>query len=69
MDKRPPYYYNQAEHFAEILHMLLRMRSLPPKTTVRPDNGTLKATEGSDDNAMRWFDMIQVSRMFSLPTL
>ncbi|KAJ5152040.1 hypothetical protein N7492_010335 [Penicillium capsulatum] len=61
LDKRPPYYYNQSEHFAEILHMLLRMRSLPPKTSVRPDNGTLKAVDGSDENAMRWFDMIQVS--------
>lgn len=46
--------------------MLLRMRSLPPKTTVRPDNGTLKAVEGSDENAMRWFDMIQVSRTLFL---
>lgn len=44
--------------------MLLRMRSLPPKTTVRPDNGTLKAVEGSDEDAVRWFDMIQISRMF-----
>lgn len=47
--------------------MLLRMRSLPPKTTVRPDNGTLKAAEGSDEDAIRWFDMIQISRMF-VPT-
>lgn len=48
--------------------MLLRMRSLPPKTTVRPDNGTLKAVEGSDENAIRWFDMIQVSRMLAPPS-
>lgn len=48
--------------------MLLRMRSLPPKTTVRPDNGTLKAVDGSDENAMRWFDMIQVSRTLLLPS-
>ncbi|KAJ5315822.1 hypothetical protein N7476_006129 [Penicillium atrosanguineum] len=61
LDKRPPYYYNQSERFADILHMLLRMRSLPPKTTVRPDNGTLKAVDGSDENAVRWFDMIQIS--------
>lgn len=61
LDKRPPYYYNQSERFADILHMLLRMRSLPPKTNVRPD-GTLKAADGSDENAMRWFDMIQISR-------
>jgi hypothetical protein len=63
LDKRPPYYYAQSEQFADILHMLLRMRSLPPKTTVRPENGFLKAAEGSDENAVRWFDMIQISRM------
>lgn len=65
LDKRPPYYYNQSDRFADILHMLLRMRSLPPKTTVRPESGVLKAAEGSDENAVRWFDMIQVSRMSS----
>ncbi|KAJ5698591.1 hypothetical protein N7462_000596 [Penicillium macrosclerotiorum] len=64
LDKRPPYYFNQSERFADILHMLLRMRSLPPKTTIRPDNGTLKAVDGSDENAMRWFDMIQVSPFY-----
>ncbi|KAJ6145090.1 hypothetical protein N7470_008985 [Penicillium chermesinum] len=61
LDKRPPYYYNQSERFADILHMLLRMRSLPPKTTIRPESGTLRAVDGSDENAIRWFDMIQVS--------
>ncbi|KAJ5160354.1 uncharacterized protein N7482_007358 [Penicillium canariense] len=61
LDKRPPYYFNQSERFADILHMLLRMRSLPPKTTIRPDSGTLKAIEGSDENAVRWFDMIQIT--------
>ncbi|KAJ5379434.1 hypothetical protein N7509_012553 [Penicillium cosmopolitanum] len=53
----------RSERFADILHMLLRMRSLPPKTTVRPD-GTLKAVDGSDENAMRWFDMIQISPFY-----
>lgn len=42
--------------------MLLKMRSLPPKATPRPDTGILKAVEGSDENAARWFDMIQVYR-------
>lgn len=46
--------------------MLLKMRSLPPKATPRPDTGILKAVEGSDENAIRWFEMIQVSRKFSL---
>lgn len=61
MDKRPPYYYTQSDRFSDILHMLLRMRSLPPKSVVRQDNGTLKAVDGSDEYAMRWFDMIQVT--------
>lgn len=64
LDKRPPYYYTQSERFSDILHMLLRMRSLPPKTVVRPDNGTLKAVDGSDEYAMRWFDMIQVTPFY-----
>ncbi|KAJ5370455.1 uncharacterized protein N7496_006547 [Penicillium cataractarum] len=64
LDKRPPYYYSQSERFADILHMLLRMRSLPPKSVVRPDNGTLKAVDGSDEYAMRWFDMIQVTPFY-----
>ena len=65
LDKRPPYYYTKAEGFSDILHMLLRMRSLPPKTVVNPETGILKAVEGSDENAVRWFDMIQVTRTYS----
>lgn len=42
--------------------MLLKMRALPPKTTLRPDTGIVKAIEGSDENAIRWFDTIQVTR-------
>lgn len=42
--------------------MLLKMRALPPKTTLRPDTGILKAIDGSDENAIRWFDTIQVTR-------
>ena len=46
--------------------MLLKMRSLPPKATPRADNGILKAVDGSDMNAARWFDMIKVSREFTI---
>lgn len=42
--------------------MLLKMRSLPPKASPRPDTGILKAIDGSDENAARWFDTIQVTR-------
>lgn len=41
--------------------MLLKMRGLPPKTSPRPDNGVLKAIEGSDENAIRWFDTIKIT--------
>ncbi|KAF9889199.1 hypothetical protein FE257_007512 [Aspergillus nanangensis] len=64
LDKRPPYYANQGDRFSDILHMLLKMRSLPPKATPRPEDGVLKAVEGSDENAARWFDMIKVTPMF-----
>lgn len=39
------------------------MRHIPPKATFRPDNGILKAVDGSDEHAVRWFDMIQITRM------
>lgn len=46
--------------------MLLKMRSLPPKANPRPDNGILKAVDGSDEHAARWFDMIKITREFPL---
>lgn len=65
LDKRPPYYASQGDRFSDILHMLLKMRSLPPKATPRPEDGILKAVEGSDENAARWFDMIKITRKFT----
>ncbi|KAI9928802.1 hypothetical protein ASPWEDRAFT_168775 [Aspergillus wentii DTO 134E9] len=64
LDKRPPYYANQGDRFSDILHMLLKMRSLPPKANPRPENGILKAVEGSDENAARWFELIKVTPHF-----
>ncbi|KAL1853068.1 hypothetical protein Plec18170_005650 [Paecilomyces lecythidis] len=64
LDKRPPYYASQGDRFSDILHMLLKMRGLPPKTIPRPENGILKAIDGSDENAIRWFDTIKVSPQF-----
>ncbi|RHZ65558.1 hypothetical protein CDV55_104265 [Aspergillus turcosus] len=63
LDKRPPYYANQGDRFSDILHMLLKMRSLPPKAAPGPD-GILKAMDGSDENAARWFDMIKITPLF-----
>ena len=42
--------------------MLLKMRGLPPKASPRPGTGIMKAVEVSDENAARWFDMIQITR-------
>ncbi|KAL4874819.1 hypothetical protein BJY04DRAFT_203121 [Aspergillus karnatakaensis] len=64
LDKRPPYYATQGDRFSDILHMLLKMRSLPPKATPLPDSGILKAVDGSDENAIRWFEMIKISPLF-----
>ncbi|KAL2832144.1 hypothetical protein BDW59DRAFT_181456 [Aspergillus cavernicola] len=64
LDKRPPYYASQGDRFSDILHMLLKMRSLPPKATPLPDSGVLQAVEGSDENALRWFEMIKITPLF-----
>ncbi|PLB43898.1 hypothetical protein P170DRAFT_430904 [Aspergillus steynii IBT 23096] len=64
LDKRPPYYASQGDRFSDILHMLLKMRSLPPKANPRPDSGILKAVDGSDEHAARWFDMIKITPLF-----
>ncbi|KAL4997142.1 hypothetical protein BDV10DRAFT_97290 [Aspergillus recurvatus] len=64
LDKRPQYYATQGDRFSDILHMLLKMRSLPPKASPLPDSGILKAVEGSDENAIRWFDMIKITPLY-----
>ncbi|KAL6239822.1 hypothetical protein BDW75DRAFT_197477 [Aspergillus navahoensis] len=64
LDKRPQYYAAQGDRFSDILHMLLKMRSLPPKASPLPDSGILKAVEGSDENAIRWFDMIKITPLY-----
>ena len=59
LDRRPPYYYEQGEHFADMLQMLLRMRGLPPKTHARPEDGILASD--SDETAREYFDRIRLS--------
>ena len=41
LDRSPGYYVNQGERFAHILHMLLKMRGLPPKIRLRPSSPSL----------------------------
>ncbi|KAI9722358.1 MAG: hypothetical protein M1812_001830 [Candelaria pacifica] len=61
LDRRPPYYYEQGEHFADIVHMLLKMRGLPPKTQPRPEDGILVAGEGSEEIVRRYLNTICIS--------
>ncbi|KAI9828243.1 MAG: hypothetical protein M1826_006069 [Phylliscum demangeonii] len=58
LDRKPLYYYQQSERFADMLHMLLRMRGLPPKTHESP-NGFLAAAD--DDMARHYFECIRIS--------
>lgn len=41
LDRQPPYYSQQGERFSDILHMLLKMRGVPPKCGVRPSDGVI----------------------------
>lgn len=63
LDKRPADYASEAERFTEILYMILRMRNVMPKTVVQPDTGIIRAADGSHPDAIRFFDMVQVTRM------
>ncbi|KAF2145816.1 uncharacterized protein K452DRAFT_295379 [Aplosporella prunicola CBS 121167] len=75
LDKQPPYYSQQGERFSDILHMLLKMRGVPPKTTTEPitnvivpidnqtNNSTTNATinPASDALAKEWFAEVRIT--------
>ncbi|KAI9819903.1 MAG: hypothetical protein M1827_006473 [Pycnora praestabilis] len=61
LDRRPPYYFLQGERFADMVHMLLKMRGLPPKTQARPEDGLLLTAEGTDEVAAIYFNTINIS--------
>lgn len=56
LDKPPAHYSQQGERFSDIVHMLLKMRGVPPKTAARPDDGG-----GADEAARAWYDAVGVS--------
>jgi hypothetical protein len=56
LDKTPIIYGAQGDRFTDMLHMLLRMRSIPPKTHQRPGDNML-ATDG-DQIAKDYFDKL-----------
>lgn len=66
LDKPPAYYSQQAERFSDILHMLLRMRGVPPKTVstlIEPGKDGILAVAGEDADpaAKQWFESVGVS--------
>lgn len=58
LDKPPQHYAAQGDKITNMLQMLLRMRSVPPKTEVRLEDGVL-AANGSED-AQAYFEKIQL---------
>ncbi|KAK8251828.1 hypothetical protein IWZ00DRAFT_252463 [Phyllosticta capitalensis] len=75
LDKPPASYSQQGERFSEILHMLLKMRGVPPKTTTEPitnivvpiDNMTNNVTSNatinprSEELAKEWFAGVRIT--------
>jgi hypothetical protein len=65
LEKGPDTYTNQGDGFSDILHMLLRVRTLIPRTTSRPDDGILRtADKDSDKTATKWFESLSLTEQF-----
>jgi hypothetical protein len=65
LDRKPKFYFEQGERFADMLHMLLKMRNLPPKTHIRVDDNVIVA-EG-DEMVQDYFERIHLTgRLFKL---
>ena len=62
LDKHPLHYSQQGERFSDILLMLLKMRSVPPKPQARSTDGMLVVWgEDADDKVREWYEGIGVS--------
>jgi hypothetical protein len=65
LEKGPDTYTTQGDGFSDVLHMLLRVRTLIPRTTSRPDNGILRtADKDSDKTATKWFEALSLTEQF-----
>ncbi|MCJ1401873.1 hypothetical protein MMC11_005090 [Xylographa trunciseda] len=60
----PSYYSQQGDSFSELICMLLRMRGVPPKTTVHPDSGFLVPVSRDDAAVVRWFEEAKLSNTY-----
>ncbi|KAF1951474.1 hypothetical protein CC80DRAFT_496082 [Byssothecium circinans] len=62
LDKHPAYYSHQGERFSDILLMLLKMRSVPPKPYVRSTDGMLLMWDSEGNEGIReWYENIAVT--------
>lgn len=64
LDKTPIWYGSQGDRITDMLQMLLRMRSICPKTYARMGDGILAAEES--EVVAGWFEKIQLSREYLL---
>jgi len=61
-DKEPAFYSQQGERFSDILHMLLKMRGVPPRLAPRPDDGVLTIWgEDPDPTTKEWCDAVAIT--------
>lgn len=68
LDKPHSFYYNQGEHFSDILIMLLKLRNIIPATTVREEDGVIVVDDRIEsqpipptDEAKEWFETMQLT--------
>jgi hypothetical protein len=62
LDKPPAHFSQQGERFSDILHMLLKMRGVPPKPVPRSTDGMLVMWgDEVDEKVKEWYDGIEVT--------
>jgi len=66
LEEAPAFFGQQGERFSDIVHMLLRMRNIPPKTVIGPSgflvaaDGDAKGVGATNDTARQWFEAIKL---------
>ncbi|KAF2019088.1 hypothetical protein BU24DRAFT_340960 [Aaosphaeria arxii CBS 175.79] len=60
-DKPPAYYSQQGERFSDILNMLLKMRGVPPKSSVGDDGVLTAVGDDVDARIKEWYEGINLS--------
>ena len=70
LERTPDTYTSQGDGFSDVLHMLLQVRTLIPRTTFRPDDGVLRTIEkDGDETVTKWFESLGVTKTFLLQRL